>query len=137
VVLVGGVVVGRVHGRIEEHGLRQPLQAAERAADAAHKPIRVVSPALARSWTGDSGGPEEQLMRSLTEPGNGYLEPLYYYYAGRHGPGVSRPPAAARCYYFAAQRGKRFEGALVSALVSLCYVDGSTAPYATGWAAVQ
>jgi len=123
--------------RIEEDQLRRPLEVVQNASIESHKPIGVLSPSAAKAWT-DGSGPSEQRVRALVQSGNVYLEPLFFYFSGRHG-GHSAwsPPAQSRCYYFAAQRGSEFDARRVSALVRLCYVDGNQGAYAAGWVAIH
>ena len=128
---------GWVRDRIDEDWLRQPLEVAQRASLRAHKPMSLLSPSTAQRWT-DGSGPSEQRVRSLAQPGNAYLEPLFYYFMGRHGgPAVWRPPTQSRCYYFPAQHGREFDAGRVRALVRLCYVGADQRPYESGWTAIE
>lgn len=134
--LAAALVAQRVHGRIEEDKLRQPLRAVEQASVATHRPIGLVSPTVADRWT--DGDATEDQVRARVRSGNAYLEPAFYYYAARHGgSGSWNVGPDARCYYLAVQRHGEFRAALVSAITRLCYSDGSERPYAQGWVAVQ
>jgi hypothetical protein len=136
VVIVVIALASWVYGRIEDSRLREPLEAVERAALDAGKPIAVLSPSTAEQWTDDEG-PTEQRVQALVKAGNAYLEPLYYSYSSRHGgSGASAAAPGSRCYYFAAQRGSEFDAARVSALVQLCYLAAGERS-GTGWVAIQ
>jgi len=136
VVIVVIALASWIFGRIEDGRLREPLEAVERAAVDAGKPIAVLSPSTAERWTDDEG-PAEQRVQELVEPGNAYLEPLYFWYSGRHGgPGGSSAAPGSRCYYFAAQRGSEFDAARVSGLVQLCYLAAGERS-GTGWVAIH
>jgi hypothetical protein len=137
VIIVLLVTGAWIRDRVEEDRLRQPLEVVQRASAQAHRPIAVLSPSDAREWT-DGSGPTEQRVQSLAQSGNAYLEPVFYYVAGRHGDASEwTPPAQSRCYYFPSQRGSLFDADGVSALIRLCYVDGTRGPSGSGWVAVQ
>jgi hypothetical protein len=126
-----------VRDRVEGSALRQPLEVVQRAASQSHQSVTVISPSTARRWV-DGAAPAEQRVQEAVGPGNGFLEPAYYWFAGRHGgPGGSAPPEQARCYYLAAQHGAGLDAHRVSAIVQLCYLDDVRTPYQAGWTAVQ
>jgi hypothetical protein len=135
--VIVALVLGRsVWHRVEQDRLRQPLEVVQSAAQQTHRPVAVLSAATARRWT-DGDGPSQQEVAALARAGNPYLEPAYYYYSSRHGPGAWVPGADATCYYFAAQHGAEFDAGRVSALVQLCYVGKGRSAYGSGWTAVQ
>jgi hypothetical protein len=133
VVVVGLIVLLaaglQVRDRVERDEARQPLEAAERAAVGAGKPIEVLSASQTTRWMREGPGPAEDEVAGRSGPGNVYLEPAFYYLFGHHGgPAADAPPTGSRCYFFPVQRGVRFDAARVSAVMRLCYLDGEAAP---------
>lgn len=130
VLLIGG---RWVYERVDENLQRRPLEAVERAAIAADKPIAVISPSLVEKWDAGSKAPTEATVRDLVGAGNVYLEPIFYFLRGR---GDSFDPGD-RCYFFPVQRGQTFDAEKVSAVTRVCYSDGFRTPQSGSTIAVS
>ena len=94
----------------------------EAAADASGNPVGITSPARAEHWQ-NGGGPRESVVESFAEPGNAYLEPLFY--ANNRASFV--PGGDQRCYFLAVLKGRAFQTEAVTSLMRICYLD----PYKT------
>ena len=121
-VVVALVVFGAIQ-HLADSRARQPLRMIEAAADASGNPVGIISPARAEHWQ-SGGGPRESLVQSFVEPGNPYLEPLFY--------AINResfvPGGDERCYLLAVQRGRAFQAEAVTSLMRICYLDPYKSP---------